>query len=413
MTSEPDATSRRAHTDRLVVRRLLWSKGLRAFADGYMSVLLPVYLLALGFSSLDVGIVSTATLLGSGVLTLTIGLHAHRFQNRSLLLAAAILMALTGGAFISASDFLPLLCVAFFGTLNPSRGDVSIFLPLEHATLARHVRDSERTGAFARYAMVGSLVAAFGSFFAGFPELLAARTGIETKPALQLMFLLYAFVGLGAAVIYWGLPRESAAAPRRRPSRLGSSKATVYKLAALFSLDAFGGGLVVDSMVALWLFQKYELSTAVAGSIFLWLGVLSAFSYPVAVRIARRIGLVNTMVFTHLPSNLFLALVPFMPSATSAIAMLLLRSALSQMDVPARSSFVMAMVPPEERPAAASITTVPRSFAAAAAPALSGYLLSLSSFGLPFVIAGCVKGAYDVLLLLTCRKLASPPEEIR
>lgn len=188
------------------------------------------------------------------------------------------------------------------------------------------------------------------------------------------------------------------------------SKKIVYTLAALFSLDSFGGGFVVQSLLALWLFQRFHLSVATAGTIFFWAGVLSAGSFPVAVWLANRIGLVNTMVFTHLPSNLFLILVPFMPNLPLAITLLLARSALSQMDVPTRNSYVMAVVTPAERPAAASVTSVPRSLATAASPLLSGYLLSLTLFGWPLVIGGTLKGMYDLLLLIMFKKVR-PPEE--
>ena len=394
----------------MIIRRILWGRALRAFADGYISLLLPVYLLALGFGPLEVGVIATATLLGSGALTLLVGIHAHRFHDRTLLLMAAVLMAATGLGFAAVSDFWPLLVIAVVGTLNPSSGGVSVFVPLEHAAISRTVEDRARTGAFARYSLVGSLVAALGALFAGFPELLTAKTDIGTMTALQAMFVLYALFGAGAALIYSTLPRApKSAAPASRGS-LGTSRTMVYKLAALFSLDAFGGGLVLDSMLVLWLFDKFQLSTAVAGTIFFWTGVLSAFSFLAAVRIARRVGLVNTMVFTHLPSSMFLILVPFMPTLGWAIALLLARSALSQMDVPTRTSYVMAIVPPEERAAAASITSVPRSFASAAGPALAGYLLTVSSFGWPLVIAGSLKIAYDLMLLYTCRNVR-PPEE--
>lgn len=394
----------------LVVRRLLWSKGLRAFADGYVSLLLPMYLLSLGMSPLDVGVIATSTLLGSGALTLIVGIQAYRFELRTLLLMAAMLMTATGLGFATVTDFWPLLVIAFVGTINPSSGDVSVFLPLEHAVLSHVVSDSERTAIFARYGMVGSLAAALGALFAGFPELLVLKMQVSMKGALQGMFVLYAGIGIAAALIYSGLPRDAAAEAGRVKTPLQKSKAMVYKLAALFSLDAFSGGLIVHSMIALWLYQKFELSIAVAGTIFMWTGILSAFSYPLAARLARRFGLVNTMVFTHLPSSVFLILVPFMPTLGWAITMLLARSALSQMDVPTRNSYVMAIVPPEERPAAASVTSVPRSLASAVGPVLAGYLLTVSSFGLPLVIAGSLKITYDLLLLRTCRHIR-PPEE--
>ena len=395
----------------MTISRLLWSRGLRAFADGYVSLLLPVYLIALGFGPLEVGVIATTTLVGSGALTLVVGLQAHRFPYRTWLLMAALLMAATGVSFAVVSDFWPLLVIAFCGTLNPSSGGVGVFLPLEHAVISHAVKDSERTAAFARYSLVGSLVAALGALFAGVPELLTAKTGLEAKAALQAMFVLYAAFGLAAAAIYATLPKERASdAPQARGSLKTSGK-MVYKLAALFSLDSFAGGLILDSMLVLWLFDKFRLSTATAGSIFFWTGVLSAFSFLIAVRIARRFGLVNTMVFTHLPSSVLLILVPFMPSLGWAVALLLMRSALSQMDVPTRTSYVMAIVPPDERPAAASMTSVPRSFASAAGPVMAGYLLSLSSFGWPLIIAGSLKICYDLLLLYTCRNV-KPPEEI-
>jgi predicted MFS family arabinose efflux permease len=228
------------------------------------------------------------------------------------------------------------------------------------------------------------------------------------------MFGLYGLIGILSAAIYATLPKErrdAQAGVRHKPGPLKKSKRNVYTLAVLFSLDAFGGGFVVQSMLALWLFQKFQLSIAVTGTIFFWAGLFSALSYLAAVRIADRFGLVNTMVFTHLPANLLLILIPFMPTLGWAIALLLARSLLSQMDVPTRSSYVMAIVPPEERAAAASITTVPRSLASAAGPLLAGYLLSTSSFGWPLIIAGGLKIIYDVLLLHMFRTVRPPEEE--
>lgn len=393
------------------MRRLLVARGLRAFGDGYVSLLLPVYLLELGFAALDVGLIATATLLGSGLLTLAVGRTAHRYHFRTLLLAAAALMAATGLGFAAFTSFWPLLVIAIVGTLNPSSGDVSVFLPLEHAVMARFAGDGNRTALFARYSLVGSLVAAGGSLAAGLPALISAKAGVTTVASIQAMFVLYAVLGIAAAFAYRGLPRalESDAPQVRAP--LAQSKRKVYVLAALFSLDAFGGGFVVQSMVALWLYQKFDLSPATAGAIFFWMGVLTSLSYLVAVRIAGRIGLVNTMVFTHLPANLCLAAIPFVPDLGIVIALLFVRSALSQMDVPTRSSYVMAIVTPAERPAAASYTSVPRSLASAASPFLAGYLLTVSTFGWPLVVAGGLKIAYDLMLLAMFRRVR-PPEEL-
>jgi MFS family permease len=229
------------------------------------------------------------------------------------------------------------------------------------------------------------------------------------------MFVLYGIIGLLCAAISANMPEETGStetgtANKARSAPLKKSRKIVYTLAALFSLDAFGGGFVVQAMLALWLFQKFQLSISMAGTIFFWTGIFSALSYLAAIRIANRFGLINTMVFTHLPANILLILIPFMPTLGWAIALLLIRSGLSQMDVPARSSYVMAIVPPAERAAAASMTSVPRSLASAAGPFLAGYLLSISSFGWPLVIAGGLKIIYDLLLLRMFRTV-KPPEE--
>lgn len=395
----------------LLLSQILWVRGLRAFADGYVSLLLPLYLISLGMGPFEVGVIATATLLGSGVLTLLVGLHAWRFQLHHLLIGAAVLMAATGLGFATVSDFWPLLIVAAVGTLNPSSGDVSVFLPLEHALLSDTVPDKQRTAVFARYSLIGSLLAAAGALFAAIPDYAVTAFGAGRQPVMQALFVLYGVIGVACALIYRHIPRQTAARKQAEAMPLRKSKKVVLTLAALFSLDSFGGGFVVQSLVALWLYQKFALSTIVAGTIFFWTGVLSAFSYLIAVRIANRIGLVNTMVFTHLPANIFLVLVPFMPTLEWAIVLLLARSALSQMDVPTRSSYVMAVVPPEERAAAASVTAVPRSLASAVSPMLAGYLLGASTFGWPLVVAGGVKITYDLLLLAMCRKVPPPREE--
>lgn len=401
-----------SETNASTMRRVLTARGLRAFGDGYVSLLLPVYLIGLGLTPFQVGVIATSTLLGSAALSLLVGLHAHRLGYRTLLLAAAVLMAVTGFGFAAARDFWPLLVIAAVGTLNPSSGDVSVFLPLEQAVLAHVASDRERTAAFARYSLTGALAAAVGALFAAAPDLIVHGGYAEAKPALQAMFMLYGLIGLGAAWIYRKLPARVAAQEHTPAAPLGPSKRIVFTLAGLFSLDAFGGGFVVQSMLALWLFERFDLSTTIAGTIFFWTGILSAISYLVAVRIAKRIGLVNTMVFTHLPANLMLVITPFVPHLGWVIVLLLARSALSQMDVPTRGSYVMAVVTPPERPAAASITSVPRSLAASVSPLLAGYLLGASVFGWPLFIAGVVKIAYDLSLLAMFRAVR-PPEEAK
>lgn len=392
-------------------RRLLAARGVRAFGDGFVSLLLPAYLLELGWTPLQVGLVATTTLLGSGLLTLWAGLAGQRLGHRRLLLGATGLMVATGLGVASFSSFWPLMLVAFVGTLNPSGGDTSVFLPAEHALLARGAEGKARTAAFARYSLVGSLSAAAGALAAALPGVLSAHGGLEMRTSLQSMFLLYALLGIVVAILYRGLGTRAANPPEgERSSGLGPSRRRVYLLASLFSLDAFGGGFVVQSLLALWLYQRFGLSLEAAASIFFWTGVLTAFSYLVAARIADRIGLVRTMVYTHLPSSLCLIAMPFCTELAWAIGLLLVRSALSQMDVPTRSSYVMAIVTPAERSAAASVTSVPRSLAATASPALAGYLLGLSAFGWPLVIGGSLKIVYDLLLLAMFSRV-HPPEE--
>lgn len=393
-----------------VLTRLLWARGLRAFADGFVSLLLPVYLIGLGMGAFRVGIITSGTLLGSGVLSLLVGLHARRLQYRTWLLFACALMAGTGFAFALASDFWPLLVIAVVGTLNPSSGDVSVFLPLEHALLADTVEDRRRTAFFARYNLAGSLLAALGALLAGMPQALAALLHVGTLAALRAMFVLYGLLGLVCALVYRGLPALRKTGDDRQKPPLVQSKATTYTLAALFSVDAFAGGFVVQSMFALWLFDRFQLSPLVAGTIFFWTGIVSAMSYLAAVWISDRFGLINTMVFTHLPSSLLLILIPFMPTLGWALLLLIARSALSQMDVPTRGSYVMAITPPAERAAAASVTSVPRSLAAAASPALAGYMLAISTFGWPLIAAGVLKIAYDLLLYFRFKDIR-PPEE--
>ena len=388
------------------LRGLLVARGLRAFGDGFVSLLLPVYLLALGFTPFEVGVITTGTLLGSAALTLFVGYHAHRFDFRALLLAATALMTATGLCFAIVTDFWPLLVVAVVGTLNPSSGDVSVFLPLEHALLARLAPDRLRTAWFARYSIAGALLGAAGALFAGAPQLVARLTPLSMHGALQAMFVVYALLGVASALVYRRLPAGPTRAQAAKAAPLVEGKRVVYTLAALFSIDALGGGFIVQSMLALWLFERFALSTITAGVIFFWTGVFSALSYVVAVRIANRIGLVYTMVLTHLPSNVLLILVAFAPDLATSVALLLLRSALSQMDVPTRSAFVMAIVPPVERPAAASVTSVPRSLASASSPLLAGYLLGISTFGWPLIIAGALKIVYDLLLLAFFRRHA-------
>jgi MFS family permease len=390
-------------------RLLLAARGLRATCDGFVSIILPAYLLLLGFDAVQVGVMATAMLLGSALLTLTVGFTGLRRHTRAVLLAASTLMVLSGLGFAAIEDFWPLLLIAFIGTLNPSSGDVSVFLPLEQAMLAGSIADHDRTALFARYSLVGALLGAAGALLAALPEL-AAGEGVPALSAFKAMFLLYALVALAVGLIYRRLRRHEVSESGPPAAPLGPSRGVVYGLAVLFSLDAFAGGLVVQSLLALWLFQAFGLSLAATAQLFFWSGLLTAVSYLAAAPLARRIGLINTMVFTHLPANLCLVAVPFVGELWQVIALLLLRSLLSQMDVPTRTSYVMAVVTPAERPAAASLTAVPRSLASALSPSLAGWMLGAAIFAWPLLIAGVLKITYD-LTLLACFRDVRPPEE--
>jgi MFS family permease len=392
--------------------RVLAARGVRAFGDGFVALLLPIYLVELGFSAFAVGAIVTSTLIGTALLTLWVGLIANRYSRRRLLLAAAILMAATGACFAVMTDFWPLLIIAFVGTMNPTSGDASIFGPLEQTVLTQTVEPRRRTALFARYSVIGSLAGALGVLAAAFPDIATVSTGWTRAISMQFMFALYAALGIVAMLLYRPLSPAVEMAGEAPAAPLQQSRRLVCGLAALFGMDSFGTGFLVQSLLALWLYQSFQISITTAAAILFWSGVCSAISYLVAVPIAQRIGLINTMVFTHLPSNIFLILIPFSPDLATAVGLLLARSALSQMDVPTRSSYVMAVVAPEERPAAASITAVPKTFAWAAGSIISGYLLTLSSFGWPLLIGGVIKGVYDILLLIKFQKVR-PPEEAR
>ncbi|MBV8961649.1 MAG: MFS transporter [Hyphomicrobiales bacterium] len=389
---------------------ILAARAVRAFADGFVSVLLPIYLLELGFSVFAISSIITAALIGSALLTLWVGIFANRHKRRHMLFAACLLMAATGAGFALTMDFWPLLIVAFVGTMNPSSGDVSLFLPLEQTMLAQAIEPKRRTALFARYSLIGTLAGATGALAASIPDLAVERWGVIHISAMQVMFALYGALGLVALQLYRPLTPAIETAFEAKPAPLQRSRSIVYGLTALFSIDAFGGGFFVQSLLALWLYQAYGLSVTIAASILFWSSIFSAISYLLAVPLSERFGLINTMVFTHLPSNIFLMLIPFAPNLATAIGLLLARSALSQMDVPARTSYVMAVVTPQERPAAASLTAVPRSFASALSPLLAGYLMTLSSFGWPLIIGGSLKAVYDLLLLAKFQKV-QPPEE--
>ena len=381
----------------------------RDFGDGFVAVLLVVYLTELGLGAFQVGVIATLALLGSALMTLGIGLLGASAGRRRLLIMASTLMVGTGLAFAASGSYAVLLLVAAVGTINPSTGNASIFVPLEHALLADTASDSGRTRMFAFYGLIGALAGALGSLASASPEFLV-ELGLTRLAALKAMFLLYAALGVAGGIFYRMIPADARSHEKQSATALGPSRRIVYRLAALFSIDSFAGGFAVQSLLALWLFNKFGLSLKTAGVFFFWSGVLAAFSYPASAWLSRRIGLINTMVYTHIPSSLCLILAAIVPNIELALTLLLARAALSQMDVPARSSYVMAIVTPAERAAAASNTSAPRSLVAAASPVIAGALFAAGLESWPFVICGALKIIYDLAMLWTFRHV-KPPEE--
>ncbi len=385
-------------------RILVTTRVIRGFSDGVVAVVLASYLTSLGLSSLAVGAIVTGTMLGSAALTLAVGLWGGALHRRRVLLAACALMFATGLGFAGVTTFWPLFVIAVVGTLNPSAGDVSVFLPTEQAVLSQAAAPRDRTALFAWYNLAGSLSGAVGALASGIPAWLAHRHHVELHRAERWAFVVYAATALVAALFYARLTTAIEAPATAPRSGLARSRAVVIKLSALFSLDSMGGGFVVQSLLVLWLYERFGLSVATAGQIFFVANLCAALSQLVSSRLAVRIGLVETMVFTHLPASLLLIATGVMPNATAAVACLLLRMCVSNMDVPARQSYVMAVVPPEERAAAASVTNVPRSLAAALPPVLAGWMLDHTTFGWPLIVGGAMKAVYDLMLLAQFRE---------
>jgi len=390
-------------------RRLLAGRALRGFADGLVSVLLAGYLTGIGFTPVQVGAIVTATLLGSAALTIVLGLGGHRLERRRVLLGACLLMLATGVGFTGITAFWPLVAVAVLGTLNPSAGDVSVFLPTEQAALAQTTAAPDRTRMFAWYNVAGNFAGALGALASGAPWFLA-QVGGASSPG-RLGFVVYSAIAVATLAVYRGLGSSVETDRAVVGGPLARSRRLVVQLAALFSLDSFGGGFVVQSLLVLWLYRRFELSPSATAGIFFATSILGALSQLLSPPLAARIGLVRTMVYTHIPANLLLATAGLVPSAPVAVACLLVRAAFSQMDVPPRQALVMALVPPEERAAAASVTNVPRSLAAALPPLFTGLMLDRSVVGWPLVCGGLLKVAYDLLLLARFRTVATRAED--
>ena len=382
----------------------------RSFAYGFLSVILGLYLDSLGLSATAIGWIFTAALAGGAVMTILITAVADAFGRKTLLIIGALLMGVAGCVFAVSGNPIVLAIAAVFGTISPSGKEVGPFLSLEQAILPQTTRDTQRTAVFSAYNLVGSFAGAIGALAVSLPEFfsLPGRSGYR--------FLVWCYVT--SAILLVALfallspeveaPKQSGSKPR--PLGVRKSRGIVAKLAGLFAIDALAGGFIVQSIVAYWFYLRYRLDLNVLGSIFFGTNLLAALSFLAAPAIARRFGLLNTMVFTHLPSNFLLLLVPLMPTMELAVAMLLIRHLLSQMDVPTRQSYTMAIVDPEERAAAAGVLSVARNAGAAIAPLFTGAVLAAPALGLPFLVAGGMKIVYDVWIYAIFRSV-KPPEE--
>ena len=388
------------------------------FGYGFLAVVLVLYLDAVGLDALTIGLVLTLTLVGDTVISLWLTTHADRIGRRRVLVAGALLMVAAGVAF-ALTDWVPLLILAAtIGVLSPTGNEVGPFLAIEQAALSQTIPDARRTATFAWYNLVGYIATATGALGAGLLSQALLAAGLQPVDAYRAIVIGYALIGLAMAVGFSRLdhaieaPTTGAADDGiRRRFGLGRSRGIVLRLSLLFSIDAFGGGFIPQSLMAYWFHLQYGVEPAVLGGIFFGANLLSAVSSLSAARIAARIGLINTMVFTHLPSNVLLILVPLMPNLQLAILVLLLRFSLSQMDVPTRQSYVIAVVDPDERSAAAGVTGVARTTGAALSPSISSVLLASSGYAaVPFYLAGGFKILYDLLIYRAFRSVR-PPEE--
>lgn len=395
--------------DRVDLALLFCTRSLRLFAYGLISIVLVLYLKEVGLSGGRVGLLLALTLLGDLAISLWVTSVADRVGRKRMLIVSGALMALGGAAFAMTDDFLPLLLAATIGVISPSGNEVGPFMPIEQAALAQFLTSQQRTTAFAWYHLAGSFATALGALTAGATLRLLQANGASPIDTYRPLFIAYAAIGLLLTILFMGLSRRVEVVPPRRdvspnpsPTRFGlhRSQRTVMKLSGLFALDAFGGGFVLQSVVAYYLHARFDVDPILLGGLFFGANVLAGVSGLVAAALAKRVGLLNTMVFTHVPANVLLMLVPFMPTLQWAAIVLLARFLVAQMDVPARQSYTAAVVHPDERSAAAGVTGVARSAGAAVAPLVAGLLpaTNVTLLGIPFVLAGLFKLTYDLLL---------------
>lgn len=397
---------------------LLAARTLRTFAYGFLSVILAIYLKLVGFEDFYIGLILTTTLVNSVIFTLIASFYADRVGRRKILIIYAALMSLSGLIFFLTTNYIALIISALIGTINVTGTETGAFLSIEQAILPQMVNDiNKRNTVYALYNMVGTFAMSAGVLLSGLPQILAQEYGLNQIESIRPLFLLYSIIGLAVLCIYYLISNKVEVltnSMRHKPLRetlSPKSKQIVGKLSSLFALDSFAGGFVIQSIVSLWFFTKFGVDLTTLSYIFSIAGVLTAFSYLAAVKIADRIGLINTMVFTHIPSNILIILVAFAPTFPLAVALYLARMALSQMDVPTRQSYLVSVVKENERTAAAGITNISRNITQSISPSIAGYILqSLSILSAPFVLGGALKIVYDIMLYFNFKSI-KPPEE--
>jgi len=399
----------------------LTARILRTFAYGFLSIVISIYLKLIGFDVFLIGLILTSTLINSVIFTLVASFYADRIGRRKMLVIYAIMMAISGVIFFVTSNYIALIVAGLIGTINVTGTETGAFLSIEQAVLPQTVKDSKkRNTLFAFYNMVGTFAMSAGVLVSGLPGIIQHQYGLNQIDSIRLLFLAYSILGIGVLGIYLSLSKRVELMQRRGggenqdekriPKPLTqtlspASKKIVAKLSGLFAIDSFGGGFVIQSIVSLWFFTKFGADLTMLSYIFSIAGVLTAFSFLASAKIADRIGLINTMVFTHIPSNILIILVAFSPTLPIAIAFYLARMALSQMDVPTRQSYIVAVVKEDERTAAAGITNISRNITQAISPSIAGSILqSVSLLFAPFLLGGLIKIVYDIALYLQFKR---------
>jgi MFS family permease len=399
---------------------LLAAKIVRTFAYGFLSVILAIYLKLIGFDDLLIGLVLTATLLNSVIFTLIASFYADRMGRRRTLVVYAALMSISGAIFVTTENHVMLIIAAFIGTINVTGSETGAFLTIEQSILPQTVKNiKKRNIIFAIYNMAGTFAMSAGVLLSGLPTIIQQQFGeiLNQIDSIKPLFILYSLSGIVVIGIYLLLSNrievEGTIARPLTQTLSPMSKNIVGKLSGLFAIDSFAGGFVIQSIVSFWFFTKFGADLTTLSYIFSVAGILTAFSFIVAAKIADKVGLINTMVFTHIPSNILIILVAVAPSLSVAIAFYLIRMALSQMDVPTRQSYIVAVVNEEERTAAAGITNISRNISQAISPSLTGIIINTFTLSTPFIIGGLLKIAYDIALYVNFRKIKPPEEELK